>query len=177
MSETSPAGFRLEHENRKLTAWGPDLAGAFQAALEGILHAAGAPAGIEPGGKSETIQASGANPAELLDALVTALHDEGAANRALDGSITMGGVVRSDTGWNGWASVGVDPDSPTPVSPFELPQPPSVERKPGKVRIKCALIVWDDQMLHAMEQLRALMPPDLHPGGVVGPDPNPSVTE
>lgn len=171
MPQTTPAGFRLEHDDTKLTAWGPDLASAFEAAFSAMLQVAGAPDGIEPGDKSVTIQASGATPSELFDALALAIQDEGAAQQPLDGSISMGGVVKSDTGWNGWAALGIDPSRKSPINPFELPVPPRVERKPGRVVVKVDVMVWDDKMREAMNQLRAIMPPEFHPGGVFGPDP------
>ena len=169
MQETAHAGFKLTHENTKLTAWGPDIESAFEAALTGLLNVAGAPEGIQPGGKSITIQGTGKDPAALLDDLVMALDNERKIGQPLDGSISMGGLVRSDTGWNGWASAGIDPDQKAPLGPFELVMPPLVERKPGRVTVKAQLMVWDDKMLEAMEKLKKIV--GFHPGGVFGPDP------
>ncbi len=170
MPQTPDAGFSFSHENSKLLAWGSDMESAFEAALAGLLNAAGAPAGNTPGDKTITIESSGKNPAELLDNLVARLAEENSDDQ-LDGSITMGGIVRSETGWNGWLTAGIDPNRATALNPFEFVKPPLVERKPGRVTVKAQLMVWDDKMLEAMEQLRRIMPPDIHPGGLIGPDP------
>ena len=136
MPETPNSGFTLTHQNTKLIAWGADLAAAAEAALTGLLRAAGAPEGVQPGGKSITIQAKGKEPVQLIDNLMLALAEEFEAGQPLDGSIIMGGVVKSDTGWTGWATAGIDPDRPSPIQPFELTKPPVVERKPGRITFK-----------------------------------------
>jgi hypothetical protein len=172
MPDTPKSGFTLTRENSKLTAWGPDLAAAAEAALMGVLRAAGAPEDVSPGGKSVTIQAQGKEPAQLIDNLMLALSEEFTSGQPLDGSITMGGLIKSDTGWNGWATAGIDPGRPSPLQPFELAKAPVVERKPGRVIFKAEVLIWDEKMLAAMEQLRSIMPPIpvVHPGGVFGPD-------
>ncbi len=171
MPESPNAGFALTHEMNKLTAWGPAIPAAFEAALTGLLHAAGAPEGIQPGDKSITVHGKGAGPAELLDDLIMALSNEHEAGQPLDGSIVMGGVVKSEVGWNGWASAGINPERETPLGPFELLKPPLVEVKPGRVTIKAQLMVWDGKMLAAMDRLRSIAPIPFHPGGVFGPEP------
>ena len=172
MADASTSGFTLSNDNQKLTAWGVDLESAFESALAGLLQVAGAPAGNAPGGKSITVKATGLSPAELLDNLVVALLDERTMDQPLDGSITMGGIVRSDTGWNGWLTAGINPEDPPRLDPFEFARPPMVERKIGRVMVKAQLMVWDPKMLAAMDDLRERFPPEpvIHPGGVVGPE-------
>lgn len=171
MTDIPDSGFTLTHQNTKLVAWGPDLMTVAEAALTGLLRAAGAPDGVQPGDKSVTIQAQGKEPVQLIDNLMLALEEEFEAGQPLDGSITMGGIVKSDTGWNGWAAAGINADRPGPIQPFELTKPPVLERKPGRMTFKAQVLIWDPKMLAALKELRNLMPPIIHPGGVFGPDP------
>lgn len=167
-SEGERQGFELAPGQSSLTAWGDDLAPAFEAAITGLLHAAGAPLDLEPSGKSVTVNGIGKSPAELLDELIGALRELHRSGERLDGSIQMGGVIRTDEGWSGWAAAGIGDESSKPLDPFEALIVPRVERKIGRVTVKMQFMIWTSKLQKIVKQINEIFP--LHPGGVIGPE-------
>lgn len=170
------AGFHVNDRGDYLTAWGPDLAAAFEAAMTGVLQSAGADPTAAPTGRSETIQVTGENPAAVLDNIglqVSARIDDG---EKLDGSISVGGIIHGDDGWIGWAAIGLGDEESAPINNYEFAVPPRVERKVGRVNVKINYLIMDrltrDRLTELLRQTdRLIQDRALHPGGVVGPLP------
>jgi hypothetical protein len=161
-------GFELRHDATAVFAWGEDVPQAFEAALNGLLNAAGAPTNAEMSGKTLPITATGTSPADLLDNLGLALYRARLDNEPLDGSFQMGGVVRADDGWSGWGTAGLGDGTGEPLDEFQILVPPKVERKPGRVTVKMKIAVLSKKAAESLKQIEALLR-QIHPGGVVGP--------
>jgi len=161
-------GYELLHDATAISAWGEDLPQAFEAALTGMLQAAGAHADAEMSGKTIPIKASGTSPADLLDKLGAALFEANRAGEPLDGSFQMGGVIRTDEGWDGWGMAGLGDGTGKPLDEFQILVPPKVERKIGRVTVKMKISTLSGKALESLKQLEELLG-SIHPGGVVGP--------
>lgn len=162
-------GFEVRHGGTAVSAWGEDLPQAFEAALTGMMHAAGAPADLPMSGKTMPINATGASPADVLDNLGLALFQARRAGEPLDGSFQMGGVIRTDEGWSGWGSAGLGDGSGEPLNEFQILTPPKVERKIGRVTVKMQVAILTKQLEASPKEFDRLLR-QIHPGGVVGPD-------
>jgi hypothetical protein len=161
-------GFELRHDATAVFAWGEDLPQAFEAALTGMMHAAGAPADLAMSGKTMPINATGASPADLLDNLGLALFQARRAHEPLDGSFQMGEVIRTDEGWSGWGSAGLGDGAGEPLDEFQILMPPKVERKIGRVTVKMQIAILTKKAAESLKEFERLLR-QIHPGGVVGP--------
>lgn len=169
MANGKPAhGFELLHDGAAVSAWGEDLPQAFEAAIAGMMRAAGAPADLEPSGKSLQINAFGTSPADLLDKLGLALFEAQRAGEKFDGSFQIGGVVRTDDGWRGWGTAGLRDETGTPIGEFQILMPPKIERKIGRVAVKMKIAALSGEALEQFKQFERMLN-SIHPGGVVGP--------
>ena len=173
-NERAKHGFELRHDGTVVSAWGEYLPQAFEAALTGMMRAAGAPADLEMSGKTLPIKATGASPADLLDNLGLALFEARRDKEPLDGSFQMGEVIRTDEGWSGWGTAGLGDGEP--LDEFQILMPPKVERKIGRVTVKMQIAVLTKKAAESLKEFDRLLR-QIHPGGVVGPDTFPDLEE
>lgn len=170
IDERSPRGFKFEHDQTSISAWGATIEEAFEETLTGLMHAAGAPLGAKPGARSRTLDATGASPAQALDKLAMHVWETIREGERFDGGVSMGGVVRGDEGWRCWASFGLADEGAAAIRAFEVMKEPRVERKPGKVKVKAQFLVWLPEMDELIARFREIDELNqLHLGGIVGP--------
>lgn len=119
---------------------GASLAEAIEAALVDLFRSVGSLSQAEPSSRTVSVNVRRRSEGELLTALVDEIQGLQEMGERLDGSVAVGGVRPTGTGWSAWAAIGMASNATPAVGVMPSVGATTVRRTGGEVIIEYGIL-------------------------------------